>query len=110
MSHKKNRAEFIEIMTREGMSEIGARRILRYGAIVQRLSVDACNRPLFDWEKQVGQRAQDRITLVCASLEGFTPHFCGDPRGSVTKIDVPSGYYNDMGGEWVMVPTPNTNN
>ena len=92
------RKDFIRVLVRDGMSEKNALLIMRNAATVQRISIVQCNQPVTDATLKRSDRAQKRIENICAEYKGFTPTFCGDPRGHVTSITVPSGEYNYLGG------------
>ena len=105
-SKRRDREDFILRMVKEGMPAESARLILRHAATMQRLAVEACNRELSKAEILRDEAAMARILALLAKCpDGFEAKFNGDPRGSVVKIAVPSGYSDDWGGEGVCVPT-----
>ena len=127
MSYAKDRAEFLETMTHEGMPKTTALSLLRHASTLSRYAENACNGD--------GAYRPDNVTRSCRSCgdivagwfihsktglcfdcthwaailrllpAGFKAIHSGDPRGAVVKIKVPSGRTNDWGAQGICVPT-----
>lgn len=107
----EHRAQFRARLAREfpgvplGRVEDIARRLQRYGAGAKRLEVEDSNRGLTEPEQRrlagIYRRALEAVRELdpaCGIVTG------GDPRGCVLKLKVPSGAYDDWGGEGLCVP------
>lgn len=131
MSYRKERDEFIAIMSKEGVTLDAIRLILRNANTIQRLAAAKCNGdyPCDNGERKVKPcirceagyvpyslnrngvcpqcRAQDRIAQIAQRQRLPAPVFSGDPRGSCVILPVPSGRTNDWGRAGICVPTRN---
>lgn len=105
----KERADFIEIMRKEGVDVLTSTLIMRHATTIQRLAVEACNRELTPAEEKRDGQAMARIRKLLEKCETagkvFAADFNGDPRGCCTKLRVPSGRTNNWGGTHIYVPT-----
>ncbi len=112
MASQKERMQFIEVLFAEEaracpLREVGeiARKIMRNAATHGRLAEEECGRELTEAEQRKVDSCEERIGQLCARLgKGFVPQFSGDPRGYTVKIRLPSGRYNNWGGEAWGVP------
>lgn len=116
---KKDREEFVAVLTRECPAIDPVRvariagRIMRYGATMGRLAEEECNGdwPIRkvnqdEWRKLLDKRklhAANGVLTACWELAAnkelkIKPVFGSDPRGFTVKLLLPSGRYNTWGG------------
>jgi hypothetical protein len=101
----KEKLEFVYAMAKHSTVTLNeCKRLLRYAATFQRLSVLECNRQMSVAEI----RKQENVGMDIIAI--LSPHDCeavlgGDPRGCVVKVKTPDGYTNDFGGEGICVPS-----
>lgn len=100
--------DFVRVCVRDGMSERNVQAILRNARTIQRLAIASCNENpethKVEERRRTVERARARVRVICECFPGFFPTFSGDARGHITVITVPSGEYNNMGGEGMAVP------
>lgn len=105
MINTNSKLEFAYAMAKHSTLTLNeCKRLLRYAATYQRLSVEECNRQLTVAEI----RKQENVGMDIIAI--LAVHDCeailgGDPRGCVVKIKVADGYTNDFGGEGICVPS-----
>ena len=83
-----------------------AQELRRHTRIIQRIGLEQCNRPERPYDKweQRNADAEAAIVKLCQELGDCTPIFDGDPRGYMVKLKLPTGRYNNLGGEGWGVP------
>lgn len=128
MATAKERESFIARLTRElpnlpAQQVVNAARLLmRHAKTHGNLQEDRCNghpacsSPTMDardinklqeaWDARIERREaqlEKRMSEIAQGL-GLVADFGGDPRGYTVKLKLPSGAYNNMGGEGWGVP------
>jgi hypothetical protein len=110
MSYRVDCMELAAIVAVEFPVPMGAARVakelLRDAAVIQRHSITGCNRETTPQEDARCNQAAARIRKLLSNYPGVGVDFGGDPRGYVVKLILPSGRYNNMGGEGWGIPTP----
>ena len=105
MSNRRERDEFVALMTREYPDNRNLLTLLENLMRLSRhhchLQESACNMPVPEGHDAA---CENRIIAACNQLSGCVPIFSGDPRGCTVKLRVPSGRRNDFGQEGVCVP------
>lgn len=107
MSYRKDRDEFVAIMTQEGVSLDAIEHVLKLAIRYHRIQERFCNDDMPAATERLFRGDERRIEgAVTAFLEPFnvTPVFSSDPRGATIKLRVPSGRTNDWGNTGICVP------
>jgi hypothetical protein len=106
MTYGEQKFEFCKQMEKEGVPYDIAARTIYYANLLQNYAVKACNEPLTAYDEKLEDSTQRNIVAILQPYN-VEVDLNGDPRGgSVVKLKLPSGTWNDMGGPPLyIVPT-----
>jgi hypothetical protein len=101
----KDKMEFAYLMAKHSdATQSQLQRLMRYGATLNRLATEQCNREWTDADTKKRYSVIMAVRKLCAEFGGV-PKFQNDPRGCCLKLAVPDGFTNDWGREGIVVPT-----
>ena len=107
MATTKDKIEFAFHMARHTRATPAQiQRLLRYGATLNRLATEQCNREWTERDERKRERIQKAVySILYTEIKDCEPVFSNDPRGACLKIRVPDGFTTDWGREGISVPT-----
>lgn len=92
------RYEFYKQLELEGVDFTDTKSILYYANLIHNYAMRRCNGPqMTDYAEELELAAIQNLAKICKGYDIYVD-VNGDVRGSVVKLELPSGTWNDSGG------------
>ena len=113
MSYAKDRAEFLVVAGRAGLTEPQCAAIIRHAKAIEISNLLQCNEPLTEDEMvRLELSDAEHLEQIVKTLYGSGVRISrgGDPRGFAVRLHFPDATWNTWGGKehGFGVPTPPT--
>jgi hypothetical protein len=107
MANTKDKMEFAFYMARHtSATPHQIYRLMRYGATLNRLATEQCNRQWTDRDQRKRDNVEAAVAKACKQIKGVQQAiFSNDPRGACLKLAVVDGFTTDWGREGICVPS-----